>query len=76
MCVREGDVSEAYPDLGIVKRLVSQLPWGHLIRLLQHVKEPAVRDWYVRQAIANGWSRSVLESCRSTPGFRRITSLR
>jgi predicted nuclease of restriction endonuclease-like (RecB) superfamily len=51
----------AYPDAQMVKQLVSQLPWGHVIKLLQRVKEPAVREWYVREAIAHGWSRSALE---------------
>ena len=53
--------AEACPDAEKVKQLVSQLPWGHVIRLLQRVKEPEVRDWYIREAIANGWSRSILE---------------
>ena len=53
--------SEAYPDREKVKQLVSRLPWGHVIRILQRVKEPAVRDWYVAQAIEHGWSRSILE---------------
>lgn len=52
---------EAYPDREKVKQLVSRLPWGHVIRLLQRVKEPRVRDWYAEQAIAEGWSRSILE---------------
>lgn len=52
---------EAYPEREKVKQLVSQLPWGHVIRLLQRVKEPSVRDWYAEQAIAQGWSRSILE---------------
>ncbi len=53
--------AEAFPDGEKVKQLVSQLPWGHLIRLLQRVKAPAVREWYIRESIANGWSRSILE---------------
>jgi predicted nuclease of restriction endonuclease-like (RecB) superfamily len=52
---------EAYQDGEIVKQLVSLLPWGHVIRLLQRVKDPATREWYVREAIANGWSRTILE---------------
>ncbi len=52
---------EAYADGEMVKQLVSRLPWGHLIRLIQRVKEPAAREWYIREAIAHGWSRSVLE---------------
>jgi len=43
-----------------VKQLVSQLPWGHIIRLLQQVKEPDVRHWYVRSSIEHGWSRNIL----------------
>ncbi len=38
--------AEAFPTRPIVKQPVSQLPWGHIIRLIQLVKDPAVReDW-------------------------------
>ncbi|MGL4942973.1 MAG: DUF1016 N-terminal domain-containing protein [Thermoguttaceae bacterium] len=30
--------AEAYPEPAIVKQLVSLLPWGHIIRILQKVK--------------------------------------
>jgi len=50
----------AYPEPAIVKQLVSQLPWGHIIRLLQQVKDPDVRHWYVRASIEYGWSRNIL----------------
>lgn len=50
-----------YPDEAIVKQLVSQLPWGHIVRLVQRIKDPAARDWYMREAARQGWSRSVLE---------------
>lgn len=50
-----------FPDGSITKQPVSQLPWGHIIRLLQMVKAPAARDFYIREAIAHGWSRSILE---------------
>ena len=52
--------AEAYPDEAIVKQLVSQIPWGHLIRLLQKVKDLAERTWYIQQTIEHGWSRNVL----------------
>jgi len=45
----------------IVKQLVSQLPWGHVVRLIQHIKEPATREWYMRQSLSQGWSRRILE---------------
>ena len=54
-------LADAYPDAAKVKQLVSQLPWGHVIRLIQRVKEPGVREWYMGRCIAEGWSRSILE---------------
>lgn len=51
----------AYPDAKIVKQLVSHLPWGHVIHLLQRVKDHDARSWYASASIANGWSRSVLD---------------
>lgn len=53
--------AEAYPDGAIVKQLVSQLPWGHIVKLLQRVKSVDARHWYMRQAAKEGWSRSILE---------------
>lgn len=52
----------AFPDAAIVKRLVSQLPWGQIIRLIQMVKEPAVREFYIRECLRHGWSRDILET--------------
>jgi predicted nuclease of restriction endonuclease-like (RecB) superfamily len=53
--------AEAYPDPAIVKQLASQLPWWHVVRLMQRVKDPRAREWYMREAVHQGWSRSVLE---------------
>lgn len=52
--------AEAIPDEQIAKQVVSQLPWGHIIRLLQQVKDPETRDWYIQQSIEHGWSRNIL----------------
>jgi len=49
-----------YSDVAIVKQLVSQLPWGHIVRLIQKVADPAEREWYVRATVEHGWSRNVL----------------
>lgn len=43
-----------------VQQAVAQIPWGHNMVLLEKVKEPVERLWYVQQAIENGWSRAVL----------------
>lgn len=53
--------AEAYPEPEKVKQLVSQIPWGHIVRLIQTVKDSNCRDWYILQTILNGWSRSILE---------------
>jgi predicted nuclease of restriction endonuclease-like (RecB) superfamily len=34
---------------------------NYVIRLIQRVKEPAVREWYIRKTVEHGWSRSILE---------------
>jgi predicted nuclease of restriction endonuclease-like (RecB) superfamily len=52
--------AEAHTDPEIVQQVVAQLPWGHNVRLLESVKDPAARLWYARQAIEHGWSRNVL----------------
>lgn len=50
--------AELYPE--IAKQPVSQLPWGHIIVLMQQVKDPEARNWYAENALKNGIARSVL----------------
>lgn len=52
--------ANAWPDREIVQQLAAQLPWGHNMILLHAIKSPVEREWYARQTIENGWSRSVL----------------
>lgn len=51
----------AYPDLEIGAQSVPQLPWGHIIQLMQKVKAYEVREWYAKIALEEGWSRVTLE---------------
>lgn len=53
-------VAEAYPDEQFVQQVVAQLPWGHNVRILEMVKAPEQREWYIRQAVESGWTRNVL----------------
>lgn len=53
--------AQAFPNGSIAKQPVSQLPWGHIVRLIQMVKDPLVRDYYIRESLAHGWSRNILE---------------
>jgi predicted nuclease of restriction endonuclease-like (RecB) superfamily len=52
--------AEAWPDESIVQQVAAQLPWGHLMHLLDAVKRSAQREWYARQTVEHGWSRNVL----------------
>ena len=52
--------AEAWPEESIVQQLVAQIPWGHTVRLLDHVKNRREREWYAHKTIENGWSRNVL----------------
>lgn len=51
----------------LCNKLLHKFPGGHNLRILEGVKSPVEREWYVRQTIENGWSRNVLtyqiESC-------------
>lgn len=53
--------AEAWPDpAAIGQRPVGQLPWGHVIELLDKLDDPELRDWYSAKDVAHGWSRPVL----------------
>lgn len=43
-----------------VPQLVAQIPWGHNTVLMEKVKDPKEREWYMQQTLEQGWSRSVL----------------
>lgn len=60
-----------YPDPLIAAQAVSQLPWGHIVRLMQMVKNGTTRDWYAQHTIKNGWSRSILEMQIETGLYER-----
>jgi hypothetical protein len=47
----------AFPDEAFVQEALAQITWYHAITLLDKVADPAARAWYIRQAIAQGWSR-------------------
>ncbi|MBF6613406.1 MAG: DUF1016 family protein [Chloroflexi bacterium] len=50
----------AYPEEAFVQQAVAQIPWGHNTTLLDAVKDPAERAWYIHKTIENGWSRNIL----------------
>jgi len=55
----EGPVQRSVAVSG--QPVVAQLPWAHNVLLMQTVKDERVRNWYIGQAVAEGWSRNVLK---------------
>ena len=50
----------AWPQRGIVQRVVAQIPWRQNIALLERLGHPETRLWYAQQAVQNGWSQPIL----------------
>jgi len=53
-------LAEAWPDVAIVQELLAQITWYHHIAILDKVKDPTEREWYIHETIRHGWSRNVL----------------
>lgn len=52
---------EAYCDSQIVSPLVRQLPWSHHLIILGQSKRPEEREFYLRMAVQERWSKRQLE---------------
>jgi predicted nuclease of restriction endonuclease-like (RecB) superfamily len=52
--------ASAYPDEQFVQQLAGQIPWFHNCTILDKIKDPTERLWYIQQTIQHGWSRNVL----------------
>ena len=49
-----------YEDEEFVQTVSAQIPWSHNTAILDKVKTPEQREWYIRKTAENGWSHSVL----------------
>ena len=63
--------AEAWPDRTIVHQLGAQIPWKHNCVLLDRVKDPKTRAFYIRKTVEHDWSRSVLVHQLDTELHRR-----
>jgi predicted nuclease of restriction endonuclease-like (RecB) superfamily len=52
--------AESYGNEDFVQQVAAQIPWFHNCVLLDKVPDVTEREWYARQTIEHGWSRSVL----------------
>lgn len=50
----------SYPGIKIVQQSAAQIPWFHNCLILDKVKDPVQRKWYIRATVEHGWSRAVL----------------
>ena len=52
--------AQTYPDEQIVQEVLAQITWYHNLTLMEKVKSPDERLWYIYKTIEHGWSRNVL----------------
>jgi predicted nuclease of restriction endonuclease-like (RecB) superfamily len=50
------------PDRLIGQQSADQLPWFHIVTLITKLHDPALRDWYAREALAQSWPRDTLNT--------------
>lgn len=62
---------EAYRDDEKVSPLVRQLPWTHNLTILSQSKRPEEREFYLRLAVREQWSKRELERQFKTALFER-----
>ena len=46
----------------IVQQRAAQLPWGHVMVILDSCPDPETSEFYAQRAVAEGWTRSVLQT--------------
>jgi predicted nuclease of restriction endonuclease-like (RecB) superfamily len=63
---------EAYKEDSIVTPLVTQLPWSHHLIILGQSKRVEEREFYIRMAIRERWSRRELERQFNSALFERV----
>ncbi len=52
--------AEFYPDLEFVQQVAAQLPWFHLVVLMEKLDSASERLFYIEQALENSWSRNTM----------------
>lgn len=63
---------ETYRDNPIVSPLVRQLPWTHNLIILSQSKHPEEREFYLKMAVRERWSKRELERQFDSALFERV----
>lgn len=61
-------------DIVNVQQLVSQIPWGHNIKIVSKCKSIDEALFYINKSIEFGWSRDMLETHIGLNEFKRVGS--
>ncbi|MCA0295271.1 MAG: PDDEXK nuclease domain-containing protein [Actinobacteria bacterium] len=65
--------ARAWPTLDqFGQQPAAQIPWGHIMVLLDKLDDAELRDWYASQAVTHGWSRAVLQHHIKTAAHTRF----
>ena len=59
-------------DEPLAQQPAAQLPWGHIMVLLDKVTDHEARKWYAERAVEHGWSRAVLTHHVATNRHTRV----
>jgi predicted nuclease of restriction endonuclease-like (RecB) superfamily len=49
-----------FPEDEFVQQPIAQIPWGHVVRIIDVCKDQASASWYATKTLENGWSQSVI----------------
>ncbi|MGB5913779.1 MAG: PDDEXK nuclease domain-containing protein [Phormidesmis sp.] len=63
--------AEAWPDPQFLQQAAAKIPWFHNCTLLEKVKDPDARQWYIQKTIEHSWSRNVLTMQIETDLYQR-----
>ena len=55
----------------ITKQLVSQIPWGSIVKIMQKSKTHEEMIWYINQTYKNSWTRSIVMNKFSLRAYER-----
>lgn len=64
-----------YGNYTILKQLVSEIPWGHNISIMQKITDMKAREYYIKATIELGWSRNVLDHQIKAMAYERHMSI-
>lgn len=59
------------PAVPLPDSILWSVPWAHHVVLMEKVKDLKSRLWYMRQTLANGWSRNILLAMIQSEAHRR-----